>query len=490
MPTWREADSLGAWNQYRYGDIHVYTSTEGVWRAQIVVGPGPALGWSRDDNILRPTMRAGRWREAGYGWQHGDPNECSVILTAAGDAVVYPNGYFPPLTVHRDGRVSGIGDGGGDGQRDEPDDYDYDYDYDSFPLDENGRNEDGSCHCSMCLSEPYETCGCNDCRDRRADHVVGYRAPEPEVRPFEFLANTVTSERKPLVKSREAYGKLILGRGFGVEIEYDARMTRDRWGYTDVAPSYRANPRQLALALNLLGLKASSERWQQPEHRKYVEWVCSTDSSVTGGECKSPILRGADAIRDLGRVMRTIRRLGGVVSEACGAHVHHDVTDLQQSELIFYVDNLAAVYDAVMTYIPEDREEESYCQRLSLDDLELVRSDAARDLLKKGAQEYGQYERGAFNFNSVLSYGSVEWRAHPGTLDAKLLEPWIATGQALTEFSRLGHMFGAKQTPQSMMETFVGERLIHVDLARRFLKRCADLFGDDAVVEPRTLLAA
>lgn len=311
------------------------------------------------------------------------------------------------------------------------------------------------------------------------------RVPPPD--PYEWLRTaTVVCERKPLKKKRgTAYGKLLLGRGWGVELEYN-RAERD-----DYISNYGCSPRNLAVALAEAGLDVRDEEWRSAGRREYSQWVCSTDGTVSGGECKSPILRGADTITPVRTAMKTIARLGGHVRGSnAGTHVHHDVNDLDATELVKLIDNLAACSDALLAYIPEPRLRQHYCGLPELAHFKAVRNTALRERLSRGGGGNAGERYRPFNFNSVLTYGSVEFRAHPGTLDSKRLEPWVAAGMAIVEFSRQRHDFGARQTPQSMMETFVDERLIHVDLARSFIKHCVDIYGEDVVTEPPVRLAA
>ena len=309
----------------------------------------------------------------------------------------------------------------------------------------------------------------------------GPTRPEPRPEPLSFLtAEPSVVERKPL-RARRDYGKLILGRAWGVEIEYNRPNDHEYHN--------PCNYERLAEVLKDKGLAVHAEGWAPSSRREFSEWVCSTDSTVSGGECKSPILRGADTINDVRTVMRTIRELGGKVDHRCGTHVHHDVNDLERRELQLLIDNLAASYDALMTYIPADRQEnDDYCPPNRVSELRTLWRYAANGSLRKGGSGVMDRYR-AFNFESVMSYGSVEFRAHPGTLDARLLEPWVAAGMALVEFSRRQHEFGRKVCPQELMETFVNERLIHVDLAKKFLARTEALYGEVAITNPPLLLS-
>lgn len=69
-------------------------------------------------------------------------------------------------------------------------------------------------------------------------------------------------------------------------------------------------------------------------------WTVKYDSSIRAGrgrqgaEIVSPVLKGADGLRQIKAVCQTLNQLGARVNRSCGLHVHvgyeHDMTKIQR----------------------------------------------------------------------------------------------------------------------------------------------------------------
>ena len=260
----------------------------------------------------------------------------------------------------------------------------------------------------------------------------------------------------------------LLNRRFGVELEYNG--------------SYEAGPDRLARALRDAGVDAHHESYNHATPNGY--WKCTTDATVSGGECVSPPLTGDAGWVDMRTAMRTITLVGGSVGRNCGTHVHHDLTDFDNAtQMRNLITNLRLAQDAIMMYVNRQRWTGGWASKLNDYEWNELDSRAANGrLTPANSRSSERRESGCgvdryrcFNFNSLLTYGTVEFRAHGGTLNAAKLRPWIAVGQAVVEFSRLGHTFVGVQSVESMLATLRDRGLLTAHMARRFADRCRSI---------------
>lgn len=262
----------------------------------------------------------------------------------------------------------------------------------------------------------------------------------------------------------------LLNRRFGVEIEYGGDY-------------YTHGPAAAERALRAAGLEAQQASYT---HATVPHWKCTTDGSVSGGEVVSPILRGEQGWTDMRSAMRAIRAMGGRANTSCGLHIHHDVTDFDQDGMRALVANLRACQDALMNYVSARRWNGSWSPKLTGGQWDsLTRGVEHDNLMPQTSRSTTYREYGtcnvtryvAFNFNSVLTYGTVEFRSLQGTLDAGVARAWIAVGQAVVEFSRLHRTFAPATavTSVDMTDRLVAEGLLTRRMADRFLSGCRRL---------------
>lgn len=217
---------------------------------------------------------------------------------------------------------------------------------------------------------------------------------------------------------------------FGVEVEFNG-----------------GDRHSIAVALQRAGIACLDQGYGHDVQRY---WKMTTDSSVTGGECVSPILDGSDASIDQARhVLRIVRDGGGSTGRNVGLHVHLDVTPFGTPELKALAHNLRRSQMFFAGFCPDHRygrdgaASEGWAKLMTdrqwdavqtwvseISPIEIRRSRENR----AGSCPTERYV--AFNFNSLLTYGTIEVRLLGHTLNTIKLRTWVRTLQAVMEASR------------------------------------------------------
>lgn len=277
------------------------------------------------------------------------------------------------------------------------------------------------------------------------------------------MRNNPAAPARPGSRTNQA---TVTGR-FGIEIEFNSTS-----GYTTRSDATHA--------LTAQGVRIVEESYN---HTVRDHWKMTTDATVTGGECVSPIMAGdtasLDEVRD---VLRAIKDAGGTTGRNVGMHVHHDCTDFTTSEAREHlVDVLRATEAAMGAYVMQARVSPGLsCGAAFMNDREwdIVRSDVQN--ITPGAnprswQEYGNVSRYRF-FNIVgplNKYGTVEMRGLGATLHAGKVRVWVRMGQALIEYARRGLTFDHNPTPEELVDTLRGHNLIGQRTGTKFLSEVA-----------------
>lgn len=214
-------------------------------------------------------------------------------------------------------------------------------------------------------------------------------------------------------------------RKFGVEIEFNG------------------TPRRSAVsAIEELDnrIEVTIETWN---HNVRPHWKFITDGSVDGIgtgegglEAVSPILQGEQGFAELGTVLKGIRQAGGRVNRSCGLHVHHDARDMNGSQLAwllqFYTDN-QAIIDQLLAPSRRSDQRNRWCAPWEgMDRQEML--SAARLPEEEAKRRFGRMNRyRTINVTSYAKYGSIEFRQHQGSLNARKITAWVKFGQAMME---------------------------------------------------------
>ena len=241
-------------------------------------------------------------------------------------------------------------------------------------------------------------------------------------------------------------------RTFGVEIEFN--RSQDSCTLNELQ-------RRLHVALTSEGFTGC---WTEIRYTHQVmnQWKVVTDSTVSGGEVVSPPLsiqdQGFDQIKI---VCKVIHQAGfNVRGTKTGLHIHHDVNDLTVRQ----VGHIYGLYASFQTLIssslaPSRRNSrrDTYNYLTNYNDLISENRASAKAWAKetKTVKSYTeiqdehtrhytvkneirdkatQYNRNtAVNLASIGKYGTIEFRQHQGTLNAKKIINWVLVTQAIVE---------------------------------------------------------
>jgi hypothetical protein len=253
-----------------------------------------------------------------------------------------------------------------------------------------------------------------------------------------------------------------IDRHFGIEVEFNVGSG----GYgiqTDIVNA--------ASAAGVPGIRESYSH-QVPNG----SWRMRPDSTVSGGEFVSPILSGVDGHNQVRTVLRCVREAGGGCGQGQGMHVHHDVRDHTAVELERLIHNLQQAEMAFLHYCPRYRWDGSggyRGNRQSATAWEAYKEDVLHGYLapqlRNARRTYSRYV--SFNMNSILSYGSIEFRALGNTLNGQKIKTWIRVGQAFIAWSKAdaANRHTGPITSQEMVDMLVDARQLPRREAERFM---------------------
>lgn len=206
--------------------------------------------------------------------------------------------------------------------------------------------------------------------------------------------------------------------GFGVEIECRRPTNMNR---LSVSQAQQA----VAAALQAAGIQAVAENYNHTTRR---HWKVVYDNS-SDLEIVSPILVGEEGLAEVKRVMAALREMGCTVGRSEGMHVHVDVRNLDadaRERLVRYahaakaglLDALVARNRRTCTWAPA-------FTRAGLDRAVAI----ARGEEPVRSRDGFRYHH--LNVVPMIHQGSVEFRAHQGTLNGTKATSWVSLVTAL-----------------------------------------------------------
>ena len=274
------------------------------------------------------------------------------------------------------------------------------------------------------------------------------------------------SEVSPTRPNSRGNTSLVSGM-FGIEIEFNRRDNR----YSDEVR------RDAVATMVAQGIAARVVNY---EHTVRPYWKMTTDATVTGGECVSPILAGdtasLDEVRD---VIKAIKDAGGITRHDVGMHIHHNVMDFTTPEMRNrLVNTLESTQHALSQYVMQERiSNYARCGATlsSGTEFDAIRR-SVRHMTPGQSPNASQASGNSgsryrfFNIDGPMhKYGSVEFRGLGGTLHAGKVRVWVRMGQAVIEHARLGHTMPMGLTPEGLVDELRSHNLLGRKTGERFL---------------------
>jgi hypothetical protein len=175
-------------------------------------------------------------------------------------------------------------------------------------------------------------------------------------------------------------------------------------------------------------------------------WVVGDDGSLhhvcplEGMEIKSPILKGQQGLKTIQKVCRILKSLKFEVNSTCGLHIHVGIINAKKKfkaeELIEILKRYHRHSDKINLLVDINRRRNQYCRNLDdvLDNIEACDlRDEDFDL--SDLQEFGEH-CDAVNIEALDYHGTIEFRQHQGTINAKEITNWIKFCLTHVEMSR------------------------------------------------------
>jgi hypothetical protein len=217
-------------------------------------------------------------------------------------------------------------------------------------------------------------------------------------------------------------------RKFGVEIEFKTPLSQQ----------------EISDLLNNAGLSAVTTYGSNKTTSS--SWKVATDGSLTQGfEIVSPVLCGEDGIRQIHKVCEIISGLGMTVDRSCGLHVHVDVSDLRDVDILHIVTRYSTFESEIDSWMPRSRRASvnGTCGPATgtlgifqPDDFKKLSGGQIRQRLGT-PDTYDRRRYSKVNLCPFIRQGTVEFRHHSGTVNATKIENWVRFVVAFTEASKV-----------------------------------------------------
>jgi hypothetical protein len=198
----------------------------------------------------------------------------------------------------------------------------------------------------------------------------------------------------------------------------------------------------------------------RPFNKAVRKWGCHphADGSIRdyGKTCEvsTPPARGDVFVEMMTEVCETLRTMGARANKSCGLHVHVNVKDLTGLQLLGLIRLYAKVEQGLYSVVAPSRYRADYCKPWGSDfefakvlDLKATvaeRSDRLDSLLYGTLGEAKKIKANkvkhnvryhGLNLNSIILYGTLEFRLHHGTTNLQKILNWTAVCQALIAYA-------------------------------------------------------
>lgn len=216
-------------------------------------------------------------------------------------------------------------------------------------------------------------------------------------------------------------------RAFGIEIEFVG-----------------VDLRTAAAAIRAKGVPCEREGYN---HITRNHWKIVTDASLRSegghaGELVSPILRGAQGLRELELALEALNEEGAQVNVSCGLHVHLDCRDMTMTEIATVYDRYSSYEQQIDSVMPRSRRGNARWCRSIIGQADQIKQCRTKE---DGQYSFGRYYK--INLRNIATRGSMEFRQHSGTTDYTKITNWLSFLMQFVERSRMIASAGPTEAP-------------------------------------------
>ena len=214
-------------------------------------------------------------------------------------------------------------------------------------------------------------------------------------------------------------------------------------------------------------------------------WGATSDGSLNcdGVEFIGEPMNGDKLYNSIDALSQYLRNAGAVTTKNCGLHIHVNAMDLYHQELkgVLYV--ARKIEPLLYAMQPDSRRRSNWCRemRLSKQGIDSIDSnDSFVDSWYDGdasTEKYHDSRYHGLNLHARVYLGTVEFRYHTGTINARKMRCWaeictaiVDTGAYLSRFSKnKDSKLSKKQREMKRIFTSNVDHYVNVDIASRLL---------------------
>lgn len=180
------------------------------------------------------------------------------------------------------------------------------------------------------------------------------------------------------------------------------------------------------------------------------------------GEVVSPILEGVAGFAELESVVNAISAIGATTNRSTGLHVHVEASDLTGEEVARVVEFYAVNQNAIDQMVSLSRRNNSYCNKISPWRLTSMKEAAAtnKEALRGFANKYT-----VVNITPLFSYGTIEFRQHQGTVNAKKISSWVKFVMGVVNGAQMATDLDTSVEMANMLDTMVQKEVLEGSVA-------------------------
>lgn len=193
----------------------------------------------------------------------------------------------------------------------------------------------------------------------------------------------------------------------------------------------------------LIGIEVEVENAQALRGTVFKYWNVIDDSSLRNNGVEILLRQpmcGADLLAALNELQSIFAECPSInVSERCSVHVHVDVRDLDHTVVASVLAAYIGVESGLYKLGGKNRYDNIYCPGVTsaLEQTELMRRVVRGNGgdFASACNEWCKYT--GVNLRSIIQRGSIEFRAHEGTLEVSRIEQWVRVLQRLFVYAEL-----------------------------------------------------